>query len=262
MASEPRATVGVLGEADDVPVEECAMSETTRAELWVWAEYYCPWCYVAATRLREVLPEYEEQVQLRIRPFPLEVYGGGPAPRDILTQEWPLAALQEPGAAFKAFRGDDWPTTTLPAFEAVWCAQQQDERLALDYDLRIRRAFFAESRNIGRPEVLLRLAEEVGLDMPAFERAFSDGGREAREAVLAEGKLGKERFGVRGTPTTMLADGTRLQLALAFPKMSGARIISVTPLPCYGESCREATRGLYEQALALQRSLVGHGAGR
>jgi len=194
------------------------------------------------------MPEYQGRVRLRIRPFPLEVAGDeGAAPRDILEQEWWLAALQEPAAKFAPYQGGDWPTTTLPAFDAVWCAAQQDEELALTYDLRIRQAFFAESRNIGRPEVLLELAEEVGLDMVAFTRAFASGA--ARMAVLEERRVGQEQYRVRGTPTLMLADGTKLRSPIAFPVMRERHVIAVGHLPCCGESCLDATRALIERAL-------------
>lgn len=194
------------------------------------------------------MPEYQGRVRFRIRPFPLEVAGDeGAAPRDILEQEWWLAALQEPEAKFAPYRGDDWPTTTLPAFDAVWCAAQQDEERALAYDLRIREAFFAESRNIGRREVLLALAEEVGLDMTAFTRAFESGA--PRAAVLEERRVGQEQYRVRGTPTLMLADGSKLRSPIAFPVMRERRVVAVGRLPCCGEGCLDATRALIEQAL-------------
>jgi hypothetical protein len=65
------------------------------------------------------MPELQGRAALRIRPFPLELIDGESAPRDILEQEWWLAAIQEPAATFAPYRGDDWPTTTLPAFEAA-----------------------------------------------------------------------------------------------------------------------------------------------
>lgn len=173
--------------------------------------------------------------------------GGEAAPRDILEQEWWLAALQEPAAAFEPYRGEEWPATTLPAFEAVWCATQQGETAGHDYDLRVRRAFFAEGRNIGRREVLLALAQEAGLDLPRFTARWDSGA--ARTTVLEECRLGKERYRVRGTPTLMRADGTRLRPPIAFPRMQGRKIVGVTPLPCCGDDCLEATRSLFEQVL-------------
>jgi predicted DsbA family dithiol-disulfide isomerase len=194
------------------------------------------------------MPEYQGRIRFRIRPFPLEVAGDeGAAPRDILEQEWWLAALQEPDARFAPFHGDDWPTTTLPAFDAVWCATQQDEALAHTYDLRIRTAFFAESRNIGRHDVLLALAEEVGFDIAQFMRDFESGA--ARTAVLEELRIGQEQYRVRGTPTLMLADGTKLRPPIAFPVMRERKVVAVGRLPCCGEGCLDSTRALIEKAL-------------
>jgi predicted DsbA family dithiol-disulfide isomerase len=198
-------------------------------------------------RLHEVMPEYEGRVRVKIRPFPLEVASGEAAPRDILEQEWWLAALQEPAAPFAPYDDDDWPTTTLPAFEAAWCAAQQGEVQGYDYDLRVRRAFFAESRNIGRREVLLEIAQEAGLDLSHFTRTLESG--EAHAAVLQECRMGQERYRVRGTPTLMLADGKRLRPPIAFPSMRERKVVGVKPLPCCGEGCLEATRDLFEQAL-------------
>lgn len=197
-------------------------------------------------RLHEIAPEYEGRVRLVERAFPLEVYGGGPPDREELELEIWLAALQEPLAVFKPF-GSEWPTTTLPAFEAAWCAAQQGEAVGRDFDLRIRRAFFAEGRNIGRREVMLELAREAHLDIEHFERCFNHG--EARRAVLEEGRLGKELYNVRGTPTIMLSDGTKLRHPMAYPNIQDGQILSVGKLPCCGEGCYQITREFFERAL-------------
>jgi predicted DsbA family dithiol-disulfide isomerase len=227
------------------------MNRGSIPELWEWAEYYCPWCYIAAVRLQKILPEYRGQVRLRERAFPLEVYGGGPPDRRELELEMWLAALQEPEAKFKPFNNDDWPTTTLPAFDAAWCAFQQGEEIGHEFDLRIRQAFFIEGRNIGRQEVMLDLAREAGLDMGDFNRLFKSD--KARAAVLEEGRLGKERYNVRGTPTLMLEDGTRLRHPMAFANIQDGKILSVGRLTCFGESCNEATRVFFGLALDTGR---------
>ena len=203
-------------------------------------------------RLHHILPEYEGRVSLRVRPFPLEVMAGEAAPRRILEQEWWLAAIQEPLAEFKPFEGDDWQTTTLPAFEAAWCAAQQSEAAFLEFDLRIRRAFFAEGRNIGRREVLLELASATGLDVKRMTVELESG--RPREVVLADARLGQEHYPVRGTPTIMLADGTKLRHPIAFARIREERVVGVTPLPCHGETCLQATRELFERALAPTKS--------
>jgi len=193
------------------------------------------------------MPEFQGRATLRIRPFPLELIDGESAPRDILEQEWWLAAIQEPAAEFAPYGGDDWPTTTLPAFEAAWCAAQQGEEALATYDLRVRHAFFAQGRNIGRWNVLREIAEEAGLDRQRFDRDVAGG--EARAAVVEDARLGRERYRVRGTPTLMLADGTKLRYPIAYLRMEERKVVGVAALPCCGEDCLEATRALVERAL-------------
>jgi len=192
------------------------------------------------------MPEYQGRVRLRERAFPLEIFGGGPPDRKELELEIWLAAIQEPEAVFKPFK-DDFPSTTLPAFEGAWCAFQQGEAAGWDFDLRLRRAFFYEGRNIGRQDVVLELAREAGLDIDHFTRMLNSGA--ARAAVLEEGRLGKEVFKVHGTPTVMLSDGKKLRHPMAYPYIENGKILSVSKLPCCGEGCYEATRALFEQAL-------------
>lgn len=203
-------------------------------------------------RLHKIAPEYQGRVRLVERAFPLEVYGGGPPDRKELELEMWLAALQEPEAVFRPF-GNDWPATTLPAFEAAWCAFQEGETIGRDFDLRIRRAFYAEGRNIGRREVMVELAHEAGLDMDRFTRLFDNG--QARAAVLEEGRLGKERYNVHGTPTVMLSDGTKLHHPIAYAKIQEGRILSVGRLRCCGEACYDATRDLFNKALGHSAKL-------
>jgi predicted DsbA family dithiol-disulfide isomerase len=219
-------------------------------ELWEWAEYYCPWCYVAAVRLHKIMLEYQGQVRLQQRAFPLEIFGGGPPNRKELELEIWLAALQEPEAEFKPFK-EEWPTTTLPAFEAAWCAFQQGEALGHEFDLRIRKAFFAEGRNIGNRDVMLELAYEAGLEMDHFVRLFNSGA--ALTAVLEEGQIGQEIYKVRGTPTVMLPNGQKLRHPIAYPNIQNERIVSVGKLPCCGEGCYTATRALFEKALKYEQ---------
>ena len=112
--------------------------------------------------------------------------------------------------------------------------------------MRIRRAFFAEGRNIGRSEVMLELAQEAELDMDQFRYWFERD--ETRAAVLTEGQLGKEQFGVRGTPTLMLESGRKLRHPMAYADIRDGRIVSVGRLPCRAEECTQAIRDLFKRA--------------
>src|SRR2546423_9928048 len=55
----------------------------------------------------------------------------------------------------------------------------------------------------------------------------------------------------RGTPTLMLADGSKLRSPIAFPQMREHRISGVVPLPCHADECLQATRELFERALTV-----------
>jgi hypothetical protein len=67
--------------------------------------------------------------------------------------------------------------------------------------------------------------------------------------VLKECRSGKERYRVRGTPTMMLSDGTKIKHPIAFPTMKKRKVVGIRPLPCCGEGCLDATRDLFEEAL-------------
>ncbi len=194
--------------------------------------------------------EYEGRVRVRTRAFPLELFGRQAAPHALLSEEWWLAAVQEPAAKFSAFEGDGWPTTTLPAFIAVRAVAETDERLAHEMDMRVRRAFFAESRDIGNNGVLLDIVRDLGGDVTHVERALT--GDTVREEVKQEFELARSRYGVRGTPTLMLHDGTRLDMPMATPRIAGGRIVGVHHQTCLGDTCREATRTLFERALGAE----------
>lgn len=55
---------------------------------------------------------------------------------------------------------------------------------------------------------------------------------------------------MHGTPTMMMADGPRLRLPIAYPRIENRRIVRMAPLPCVDTECDETIRGLFEQALA------------
>jgi len=229
------------------------MNTQACAELWEWAEYFCPWCYVAVERFHRLQPEFTGRVMVSTRFFPLELRNGEGPPRDILEQEWWLAAIQEPTAAFVPFTGD-WPTTTLPAFDVVWAARRQSAAVAMELDIRIRRAFFGESRDIGKRDVVLEIARDLNLDFPRLE--LDSARPEARAAVIEEATLGHERYRVRGTPTLMLVDGTHLRAPISMPRIRDRKIISMSPMTCFAAGCDPQTRSLFDAALALESALT------
>lgn len=199
-------------------------------------------------RLNAILPEYNDRVRLVHMAYPLELINGHGPPREVLEQEWWLAAIQEPRATFKPFSGNQFPTTTLPAFDAVKAAERQGGEVGQRYDLRVRQAFFRDSLDIGNAGVLRDLAGEVGLDLTRFDRDLASG--DLRPQVVEEQRAGREEFGVRGTPTLVLPDKTRARLPIGYPRWQDRRVVGVTPLPCSGDGCLDKMREIVEGAVA------------
>lgn len=72
---------------------------------------------------------------------------------------------------------------------------------------RVFRAFFTETRDIGRVEVILDCAREVGLDENELKEALDRGRYIPR---LAEARKEGEKLGVTAVPTFFLNGGTRI----------------------------------------------------
>jgi hypothetical protein len=50
----------------------------------------------------------------------------------------------------------------------------------------------------------------------------------------------------------MLSDGTKLRHPIAYARLRQEHVVGVTPLPCLGDGCIDATRGLFERARAQE----------
>ena len=72
-----------------------------------------------------------------------------------------------------------------------------------DYNQAIFRAFFERGEDIGKEDVLVRLASELGLDGEALRAALKQ--RDHEQSVLAE-QQDAERYGIRAVPA-FVADG-------------------------------------------------------
>jgi predicted DsbA family dithiol-disulfide isomerase len=93
------------------------------------------------------------------------------------------------------------PHTHL-AFEGYQYAREHGK--GNDYNHRVLEAFFVEGQDIGRIDVLARLAGEVGLDAREFEEALRT--RKYREAHQQALRHADEEAGVRGVPMFVIGN--------------------------------------------------------
>jgi predicted DsbA family dithiol-disulfide isomerase len=203
--------------------------------LTVFSDLHCPWAYVFSIRLRRARAE-ADRPRVAWRCWPLELVNQRGTPWDTLSQEIPVLAQLEPDA-FASPRRETWPSTLLPAMEALKAAGDLGGPGAADrFDELARRAFFLDRRDLSIRPTLVDLAVDAGLDRDAFVNAFDGGGH--RRAVVADWHEG-QRLGVVGSPHAFLPDGT----GLFNPGIGGVDWVRGIPMP------REVDEGVIAKLL-------------
>lgn len=199
------------------------------------------------------MSDFEGNLRLRWRAFPLEVINDRPAPRHIVDQEWPLVAVQEPLAPCRGWPHDAYLRSTMPAFQAYASAYAQDPEKARVYDLKLRRGFFYECRRVDEVPVLAEIAAEAGLD-PAPVRAALESG-EYEEAVMDDYREAMRLRDAEGlpmtSPTLILPGGEVLHNPYASEKtIRDGRLTEVHAPPAYGEAVYAGFREILSRAAA------------
>jgi predicted DsbA family dithiol-disulfide isomerase len=95
------------------------------------------------------------------------------------------------------------------AHEAVAFARLHNKDLELHHA--IFRAFFESGEDIGKPDVLVKMAVKLGLEEAALRKALGEG--EFRDEVLADETL-SEKLEIVGVPATLIRpDGVPIEMA-------------------------------------------------
>lgn len=154
-------------------------------------------------RLRELAEAYGDRIRIHWRAFPLiPDQRPGRLVTDKTQEGRRRAAAEEPRASFAAAEiGIELPASSVPALIAVKCAERQGEGAFLRLHERLFLAHFRDNLDVGRADVLRRLANESGLDVAQFERDYA--GRAAYDAVLHDYAEGVAWFGVSAVPTVI-----------------------------------------------------------
>jgi predicted DsbA family dithiol-disulfide isomerase len=161
-----------------------------RVEIEIYSDVVCPWCYLGKTRLEAALSTFDAEVILRWRAFQLdpdaphqgrplmpwlaEKFGGTDRARQTVAHVTALAVAE--GLSLDFDRA--LIVNTFDAHRLLWFADQPgtvvfgagpDTQAELAEALH--RAHFSEGLDIGSFEVLVQIAEGVGLD-PSRISAF------------------------------------------------------------------------------------------
>jgi predicted DsbA family dithiol-disulfide isomerase len=177
----------------------------------IWSDVVCPWCYIGKRRFEAALAgfEHRDQVGVTWRSFQLDP-GAAPTtqgdPLDRLAAKYGMsradaeraqarvtANAAEEGLGFhleRARSGNTFDAHRL-LHHALAAGKQPElkERLLAGY--------FVEGEAVGEPEVLTRLATEVGLDEPTVRDVLASG---AFAAEVRQDEQEARRLGITGVP--------------------------------------------------------------
>ncbi len=182
------------------------------------ADPMCSWCYGFGKPMDALLSEPGATAPLQLalvmgglRPYTTESLA--PERADEIFGHWrhvneasgqpfaqaPRTALHEPGFVYD----------TEPASRATVTVRTLWPKLVWRYFKALQHAFYAEARNVTRPEVLADLAEELGIPRAEFAKAFAS--NEMREAT-AQDFAQSQAWGIRGFPALVAEHGGELHL--------------------------------------------------
>lgn len=161
-------------------------------------------------RLAQVEEAYRARIDVHWRAFPL-LPDGAPGRRS--TQQTrdgrQRAAADEPRAHFVLPEpGTELPATSVAALTAAKAAERQGAHAFTTFHQALFAAYFRDNLDIGRADVLRRLAQASGLDMSRFEQDCA--GREAYQAVLRDYAEAVAWFGVSALPTVVFNEKVSL----------------------------------------------------
>lgn len=171
-----------------------------------WFDFHSPWCYLASTRIGAIAARHGAVV--RWRPLQLARLIDAIDGRRVLDENpafvrWYKQDLQDWAALYglTAAYHPQFPLRPSRALRASLHAA--DEGVAEAWVVRVMRAYWSEAADISDPDVLGRLAAEVGLDPAGMVEATVS---EARKAMLEANTCEAIEGGVFGVPS-FVVDG-------------------------------------------------------
>lgn len=174
----------------------------------VWADVVCPFCWIGKARLERAAARAGVPVEVVLHAFRLHPEETRTMPlRDYLAGRFGPSASAMQARTEAMGRADGLPfdmgravyAPTLDAHRLILLAQDQGRGNTMAE--RLMRAHFAEGLDVSDRDVLLRLAQEAGLDRDAAAAGLASDAQ--REEVLAD-EAAARASGIRGVPFFVL----------------------------------------------------------
>lgn len=183
----------------------------------IYSDVICPWCYVGKRRFEAALETLAMPVSPLVSWRPFELNPDMPAdgmeraayrarkfgPEKSRQLDGQMAETgREIGITFAFDKMRRTPSTRL-AHRLIWQAGREGREAQNAVVNRLFEAYFEQGADIGRSDVLVSLAHEVGLDSSAVDAALVDENTLKAVVDLETEGVG---MGIRGVPFFLLID--------------------------------------------------------
>jgi predicted DsbA family dithiol-disulfide isomerase len=177
----------------------------------IWSDVVCPWCYIGKRRFEGALADFEHRDDVDVTWHSFELDPSAPAstvgdPAERLAAKYGMSradaeAAQTRMTSTAAAEGLDFHLdlarsgNTFDAHRLLHLAQSAGKQGELKE--RLMAAYFTEGDAIGEPDVLVRLATEVGLDEADVREVLAS---DAYAAEVRRDEQDARQIGITGVP--------------------------------------------------------------
>ena len=175
-------------------------------EIYVYSDYVCPFCFFGEIELKKALQGLEHQVEVHWMPYELRPHPTQQLKPEgsYLQKEW--AEQVYPAARRLNIQAVLPKVSPQPRTELAFIGYQfaLEEGKAEEYNARLFRAYFQEEQDIGKEEVLAKLAAEVGLNSNAYRQALKT--KKYKRAHQEALHHAYEEVDIRDVPSFIIGD--------------------------------------------------------
>jgi predicted DsbA family dithiol-disulfide isomerase len=137
----------------------------------VWSDFVCPWCFLASTSLEKL--ESERKIEIVWRSYELRPKGSPPIP-EAYRQRIEAGRPQMEAMALERYgiKMTHGPFGVDSRAAHIGAKYAEEQGVGKGYHDAMFRAYWQDARAIDQPDVLLDVAESVGLEREAFTTAL------------------------------------------------------------------------------------------
>jgi 2-hydroxychromene-2-carboxylate isomerase len=171
----------------------------TPVEILVYFNFRSPYCYLASKRMFEIFDEFHAKMLFK----PLGGWSGRSAPERAVKK---IVSTRQDVARFARKWGIPFmppPVSTDPTRAGRLSLLMEQKGLLRPYIVEVMRAEWAHGLDIGLADVLLPIAEALGVSRSEAEKAAED---EGFNAILEANWQEADAKNIFGVPTFMIGD--------------------------------------------------------